>query len=663
MRVYRVRSARNVRRHGIIWSAAEASQCYNYYRSSAVLVWCATLALETAFVMNRVCRALILVGFVAAGVWAEPTAEDAAPLLIEGQTFNYMGAGLEGATVSVYPEQEGQPTGEPLAITTTDDVGDFSLELPAGTVGTVIVVAEAPGFVRARESVELDPNGPSFVAFELIGLLTVHGVVKADGKPLPGARVRVESFDLNRSATADDEGRFAIESLSPGSFTLVVEAEGYARLREGLDIAGEGVAPIALELKPEKTAHLKIIDEHGKPVAGAAVEVYTPKSQDIRTFASDDQGHVDVRGIGPDVDQLHLRISHPRYVSSQEFDRTVEMPVGRGKVEATVSLITGATLSGTVVDAATRRPLHGARIVVGRSLESAVSTEWSDMKGRFEVTGTSPGKAVVTVYHSGHAPFLKEVDAPAGRTLNLTIAMSEPAELAGVVVDGEGKPVAGAYVEAGAWRERNTLGLRAMTGPDGRFTIRDAPADEFALNVSARRYDDLSDQKVKGGQSDLRFVLMPATRHPTDEGSGPAPGQDAPDLTLTTLAGEKIVLSEQKGKVVLLVFWATWCGPCVAEFPTLREIYEKHGKRDDFLLIAVSLGVEEQALGDFIKQHKLAWPQVLDGATEAADAYGVRGIPANYLINREGKIADTYLRDEALRKAIDDLLKTPASPP
>jgi peroxiredoxin len=117
------------------------------------------------------------------------------------------------------------------------------------------------------------------------------------------------------------------------------------------------------------------------------------------------------------------------------------------------------------------------------------------------------------------------------------------------------------------------------------------------------------------------------------------------------LAGVQIDLAEYKGKVVLLDFWATWCGPCIAELPHVQAAYEKyHGK--GFEIIGISLDRDRAALEKFIADRKMTWRQHWDEKNEVAGAYGVRSIPSTWLIAPDGKVAAVGLRGEQLGRRL-----------
>ena len=137
-----------------------------------------------------------------------------------------------------------------------------------------------------------------------------------------------------------------------------------------------------------------------------------------------------------------------------------------------------------------------------------------------------------------------------------------------------------------------------------------------------------------------------------------------------TTTGEEIRFPEDyKGKVVLLDFWATWCGPCRAELPAVRKVYEDlHAKGFEILGVSLDNADTAEKLAAFTASNKMPWAQISDGKgwqAELATKYGVRSIPAAFLIDGKGKITamGNDLRGERLRPAVEAALAGKPLPP
>ena len=144
----------------------------------------------------------------------------------------------------------------------------------------------------------------------------------------------------------------------------------------------------------------------------------------------------------------------------------------------------------------------------------------------------------------------------------------------------------------------------------------------------------------------------------------PSVGAQAPDFELTDPNGKVIKLSELKGKVVLIDFWASWCGPCRRENPNVVEAYEKYNKKKfatgkGFEVFSVSLDRNEQAWKSAVLQDNLKWPyHALDQGGLVASLYQVKSIPSGFLIDGKGKIvaSGNQLRGLGLHIEIEKLL-------
>jgi thiol-disulfide isomerase/thioredoxin len=120
------------------------------------------------------------------------------------------------------------------------------------------------------------------------------------------------------------------------------------------------------------------------------------------------------------------------------------------------------------------------------------------------------------------------------------------------------------------------------------------------------------------------------------------------DLRFTAVDGREVDVSKMKGKVVMIDFWATWCGPCVAEFPHVKEAFEKNHPKG-FEIVGVSLDQEKESLTQFVSGHNMAWPQYFDGQgwdNKLAGQFGITSIPAMWLIDKKGNLRDLHARSD-----------------
>ena len=134
-------------------------------------------------------------------------------------------------------------------------------------------------------------------------------------------------------------------------------------------------------------------------------------------------------------------------------------------------------------------------------------------------------------------------------------------------------------------------------------------------------------------------------------------GGTPPDIALNTPEGEELKLSDLRGKVVLIDFWASWCGPCRRENPNVKRVYEKY-KDQGFDILGVSLDRKNEAWLNAIAKDGLEWHHISDlkgWQSAAAAAYGVRSIPATFLLDAEGKIIARNLRGEALEAKLREV--------
>ncbi len=142
-------------------------------------------------------------------------------------------------------------------------------------------------------------------------------------------------------------------------------------------------------------------------------------------------------------------------------------------------------------------------------------------------------------------------------------------------------------------------------------------------------------------------------------GSGPGIGETI-DLKFTAVDGREVDLAKLKGQVVLVDFWATWCGPCIAELPNVKRVYESY-KDQGFTIVGISLDRSnaEQKLIDFVAKNNMPWPHHFDGKwweNEFAVKNGVKAIPAAWLFDQDGKLVTKSARGQKLEDEVQRLL-------
>jgi len=118
----------------------------------------------------------------------------------------------------------------------------------------------------------------------------------------------------------------------------------------------------------------------------------------------------------------------------------------------------------------------------------------------------------------------------------------------------------------------------------------------------------------------------------------PAKTKLADDFAVPTPGGETFRLGDQRGKVVMVNFWATWCPPCLEEMPAMERLYRKH-KDAGFTLVAISVDADPKKVKPFVSEHKLTMPIGVDPKMDLANTYGVRALPSSFMIGRDGNLA------------------------
>jgi peroxiredoxin len=127
-----------------------------------------------------------------------------------------------------------------------------------------------------------------------------------------------------------------------------------------------------------------------------------------------------------------------------------------------------------------------------------------------------------------------------------------------------------------------------------------------------------------------------------DQEASKLEGMAAPDFTLKDIDGNDVKLSSLKGSVVVLDFWATWCGPCVAALPHLQKIYDEQSPKG-LKVYTIDLQETKDQVVQFRQSKKLTMPTLLDSEGKVAETYGVEGIPCTIVVGKDGKVAKVFV--------------------
>lgn len=134
----------------------------------------------------------------------------------------------------------------------------------------------------------------------------------------------------------------------------------------------------------------------------------------------------------------------------------------------------------------------------------------------------------------------------------------------------------------------------------------------------------------------VAFALLAALWAPGPHLDSPQPSQEVPNFDFE-LAGRSMELTDLRGQVVLLNFWASWCPPCVAEMPSLERLHQRLHPRG-LVVLGVSVDADAAAYDEFLRANKITFPNVRDPERRISTLYGTFMYPETYIIDRQGRL-------------------------
>lgn len=388
-----------------------------------------------------------------------------------------------------------------------------------------VVPPEKPAF-----PVEAHGGAPQAPAPDHRAGRVFHLQVAADtGRPVPNADVRVWSTLRDEWRKADAEGRLDITyATGPADrhFGVAVWGEGRAMQQHnwGLDPHKPIPDGEVVRLQPGEALGGIVQDEQGRPIAGVEVYLWSHnyKRKDphellhnLRAITGPD-GRWRTSGAPESTGELlGFRVIHPDYLSSRDYtDKEIIPKIADLRAGKAVTVMKkGVPIEGRVVDEH-GRPVAGAMVlsaahrgdVFSALKRFAVTT---DARGHFRTGQVREGEWFLLARARGHAPGEKSVKI--GKAVpQVEIGLGPPLPFFGRVVDPDGKPIEGAFVNVDMWRTHRFLGVYLYSDADGRFRWDDGPGDELMVNVDRTGYAGVFMHRVTPTDQGVIFTLKPS---------------------------------------------------------------------------------------------------------------------------------------------------------
>jgi len=499
-------------------------------------------------------------------------------------------------------------------------------------------------------------------------------------------------------------GRYEIRFTEPAEYghRLRIEAEGYAPAISRPIADGEGNARVdfALIAGESVTGVVRLPD--GRPLEGADVVLVVPSQpaftnngrpptgRDHRVVKTGPDGRY---AFPPEVPPFSVLALHDRgFALVRSIDRTrdgelVLKPWGR---------IEGTLRVGSRPGAGLPLLLNGG----GPRGDTDLAIPWFE----YSATADPAGNFLFDRVVPGQITVARKIDLSdhSYSSANTTEIVVKPDATTRVMLGGTGRPVIGRVVVPDGLRQRldwgysfnqlrhkpslwkQALGRLGMGGPepgsdyavkvepDGSFRVDDVVAGSYELTLllneaPSNPYQPAGGEMIGTAHREVTVAEMPGGRSdaPLDLGEiplVPVPPRKivkvadlAPGFRVETLDGQPLDLGAYRGKYLLLDFWATWCGPCVAETPDLKATFDAFGGDERFAMLGLSLDQSKDAPRKYAEKNGLRWTQGFLGdwsQTKVPDSYGVNGIPAIWLIGPDGRVVAKDLRGKSIRKAV-----------
>jgi peroxiredoxin/protocatechuate 3,4-dioxygenase beta subunit len=494
-------------------------------------------------------------------------------------------------------------------------------------------------------------------------------------------------------------GRYTTTFGEPSAALFVrIEATGFKPADSRAFKPGEGVQTHDFALHPAGGLAGVVVGPGGRPTAGVEVALATEENRAmLRMGRLDRNVNLPRTTTGPDGRFTFAAPDAPYLLIALGDAGFAEATADEFKANGQLVLQTWGTIEGRALigrgPAANqeitfhpKRPERGNVLYV---FDYGYTTD-TGAEGRFRFDRVVPGpgevsRVVVTQFAGGSSQHMgcwqEPVEVPAGGSVHVTIG-------------GRGRPVVGSIVLGGTperpidWLQNEPAQIMLPQGKlgegprgwdryagnlqkDGRFRIDDVPPGRYQLVVPVNVPPD---PRFCGAGTEIGRATVEVT---VPEGPDDAavdigavtaelyatikPGDRAPEFAAERIDGTigQLRLADHAGKLVLLDFWATWCGPCLAEMPAMKDLRAAFAADPRLVVVGLSCDQEPDAPRRYIQENGLDWPQAFAGSMHSGlpETYKVRAIPATFLIAPDGRVLAKNLRGAELKQAVAAALK------
>lgn len=572
----------------------------------------------------------------------------------------YQGRGVPGVLVGANPVDRDLDGEEEI----TGPDGSYTLsQLKVGVYDVMVSPNKdlPPGIAAtARKGVHLDSEASLLVDFamEPAGLLKVH-VINQKGRPLAGASVFVGGPGGPISAAyfiarTQSDGLVRVQ-VPPGRQTVQLQFDATLVHRE-VDVKPGQVTEIELAAEEQKKTpqSVVVVDPFAKAVEAEVILVAGENMVGARVD-SKGKGIFEVTFPGPY--QVWAKTANGWGV--KQLDKLTQDPV---LVEVKKAEFVSAR--GQVVDDS-GRPVAGAQVSArydGAKAPPFRPASRTDDNGNFTFENIFPGTQIVLFAVAPDCgPKDPWIPQPVQKELPVFHLNRLDQTVTGRVIGPDGKPVASAEIEGPRAMRRHAV----ITAEDGTFTYKGMPKGGAFLRATKGDWE--ASLQVTDVTKPVEIRLEDNTKRNTLLRNQPGLielGAPAPEFKAsgTWINSSPFTLASLKGKVVILQFWGTWCGPCVAEIPDLVKLRAEL-PIDKVVLVGVhTFAIEPAKLIQFSRKQNLTWPVFVDADYEGqawatSYVYGIRGWPTLVVLDKDGKVVHISHEVDLARDAVRNLLK------